>query len=157
MIVMLTLEDMAILSAINSKVIRRIDDPILPPGVLDKIKLVFCLKHLQELDIFFLNQKAVLEHSARNVEANALRAEMFWENVCQHAVIFDEEPPPPSPNNSLHPFWERRFCFDQISDLYREWLECNEKRRIRRSNYEKAVLNRLGQQYKVLTKFSYFK
>ena len=73
--------------------------------------------------------------------------------VCRHAPISDEEPPLPTPLNSLYPFWERRNYTDRISDLYREWLEKNQKRIIMRNKQEKKVIEQLGEQYEVLTFF----
>lgn len=69
--------------------------------------------------------------------------------MCRHAPISDEEPP--TPLNSLYPFWERRNYTDRISDLYREWLQKNQERIVLRNKQEKKVIEQLGEQYEVLT------
>ena len=77
----LTLEDICIIACLSCKMIKRNSDTILSPGILKKIRLVFSLKHLQELEIFLLNQKLAIDHQARNAERNTQRAEEFWEKV----------------------------------------------------------------------------
>ena len=73
--------------------------------------------------------------------------------MCRHAPISDEEPPLPTPLNSLYPLWERRNYTDRISDLYREWLEKNQNRIVERNKQEKKIMEQLGEQYEVLTSF----